>query len=185
MDIKIVKNKSLQVSDELQEFTQSKVNKLSRYGARLQSAVVTFTERASKNRSKAFQVEIVLHAPGQVLRNSEHGQSFQAALDSVVDELKVQLKKLRTKRLSKNREPLEMSMPAKAPEPKPAPKPAQPRISVKKFTLKPMSVEEAIMQLDLSGHDFFLFTTDKRLVNCVYKRSEGGYGLLVPETEIS
>ena len=121
MDIKIVKNKSLQVSDELQEFAQSKVDKLARYGARLQSAVVTFTEKASKNRAKAFQVEIVLHAPGQVLRNSEQGQSFQAALDSVVDELKVQLKKLRTKRLSKTREPLESMMPAKAPQPKPVP----------------------------------------------------------------
>lgn len=185
MDIKIVKNKSLQVSDELQEIALEKVNKLTRYGGRLQSAVITFTERASKNRAKAFKVEVVLHAPGQALRNTEEGQSFQAALDTVVDELKEQLKKLKAKRMSKNREPLEAIKPPKAPAPKAAAPVKQPRISVKKFTLKPMSVDEAIMQLEISGHDFFLFTTEKKLVHCVYKKAEGGYGLLVPETEIS
>jgi putative sigma-54 modulation protein len=183
LDIKIVKNKSLQVSDEIQEYAEAKVNKLIRYGGRLQSAVITFTERASKNRAKAFKVEVVLHAPGQVLRNVEESQSFQAALDNVVDELKEQLKKLKAKRIDKTREPSE---PEKASKKSAAKEAAvkRPRVTVKKFTLKPMGLDEAILQLNASGHGFFMFINEQKLMNCVYKRTEGGYGLLVPESEV-
>jgi putative sigma-54 modulation protein len=184
LDIKIVKGKNSEVSDELKEFTALKLGKLTRYGGRLESAVVTFTEHASKKRDKSFKVEVVLHAPGQVLRNVDTGASFNIALDSAVDELREQLKKLKTKRIDRHRDNSDIAQVLIA-EAQPAPE-QKPRrnIQVKKFNVKPMGLDEAILQLDASKHGFYLFVTEQKRINCVFKRSDGGYGLLVPETEI-
>jgi putative sigma-54 modulation protein len=184
LDIRIVKGKSSEVSDGLREYAELKVGRLTRYSSRLQAASITFQERASKNRDRAFRVEVVLHSAGKMLRVVEERPSFQAALDTAVDELKEQLKKLKAKRLGKARSapPFPVMVAPAAAEAPPAK--AQPRVVVKKFTLKPMSLEEAIMQLDLSGHDFFLFVSEQKLIQCVYKRDQGGYGLLVPESVV-
>jgi putative sigma-54 modulation protein len=184
LDIRIVKGKSSEISEELKEYTGLKLGKLTRYGGRLQSAVVTFTEKASKKRDQAYRVEVVLHAPGQTLRNVEESSSFQAGLDVAVDELRGQLKKLKAKRQGKSREHADIAqVTMRQMEPEPA-RPPRRKIEVKKFTLKPMSVDEALMQLELYGRGFYLFVTEQRTINCVFRRSDGGYGLLVPETDL-
>lgn len=184
MDIKLVKGKGTEISSEIKEYAELKMSKLTRYGAKLQSASITFTERASKKRDKAFRVDLVLHAPGQMLRNVEESSSFQSALDIAIDKLREQLKKQKAKRIDKNREPVDIAQVVKT-ESEPAPaRPRKYELAVKKFTLKPMSVDEAIMQLDLYKHGFYLFVNEQKRINCVFKRSDGGYGLLVPETEI-
>jgi len=184
LDIRIVKGKSSKVPDGLKEYAELKVGRLTRYSSRLQAATVTFEEGASKNRSRAFKVEVVLHSPGTMLRTVEENQSFQAALDTAVDELKEQLKKLKAKRLGKARSAQALPMMAAPAAAQAPPAKPQPRVVVKEFTLKPMSLNEAIMQLDLSGHDFFLFVSEQKLISCVYKRDQGGYGLLVPESVV-
>jgi putative sigma-54 modulation protein len=184
LDIKIVKGKNSDVSDELKLYVAEKLTKLTRYGGRLQAATATFTERASKKRDKAFKVEVVLHAPGQSMRCVDEGSSFQAALDMAVDALREQLKKQKAKRIDKNRETSDIAQVITAEaEPKPAKK-SRRKIEVRKFTLKPMSLDEAIMQLDLYDRDFYLFYNEQKHINCVFKRSDGGYGLMVPETDI-
>jgi putative sigma-54 modulation protein len=184
LDIKVVKGKGTEISAQIKEYADLKLSKLTRYGAKLQSASVTFTERASKKRDKAFRVEVVLHGPGQMLRNVEESSSFQSALDVAIDELREQLKKQKSKRIAKSRVPADIAQVVKA-EAEPAPeKPRKYELEVKKFTLKPMSLDEAIMQLDLYKHGFYLFVNEQKRINCVFKRSDGGYGLLVPETEI-
>ncbi len=184
MDIKLVKGKGTEVSAEIKDYAELKLGKLTRYGAKLQSASVTFTERASKKRDKAFRVDLVLHAPGQMLRNVEESGSFQSALDVAIDNMREQLKKQKAKRIDKYREPADIAQVVKA-EAEPAPeKTRKYELEVKKFTLKPMSLDEAIMQLDLYKHGFYLFVNEQKRINCVFKRSDGGYGLLVPETEI-
>jgi putative sigma-54 modulation protein len=184
LDIKIVKGKNSDVSNELKEKVALKLAKLTRYGGRLESAVVTLTEHASKKPDKSFKVEVVLHGPGQVLRNVDTGASFITALDSAVDELREQLKKLKTKRIDKHRDSTDIAQVLTA-EAQPAPE-KKPRrdMLVKKFNVKPMGLDEAILQLDANKRGFYLFVTEQKLVNCVFKRSDGGYGLLVPETEI-
>lgn len=184
MDIKIVKGKNSEISSELKEIIALKLAKLTRYSSRLDSAIVTLTEHASKKPDKSFKVEVVLHGPGQVLRNVDSGPSFSAALDSAVDELRGQLKKLKTKRIDKHREGSNIAqvLTAEA-QPEPEKKP-QRDIQVKKFNVKPMGLDEAILQLNAGKRDFYLFATEQKRVNCVYKRADGGYGLLVPETEL-
>jgi putative sigma-54 modulation protein len=184
LDIKIVKGKNSEVSDELKEYLALKLAKLTRYGGRLESAVVTLTEHASKKPDKSFKVEVVLHAPGQMLRNVDAGASFTAALDTAVDELRGQLKKLKTKRIDKHRDSADIAQVLTA-EAQPAPEKKPGRdMQIKKFNVKPMGLNEALLRLETGKRGFFLFVTEQKRVNCVFKRSDGGYGLLVPETEI-
>lgn len=184
MDIKIVKGKSSEVSEDLKEYTGMKLGKLMRYGAKLQSASVTFTERASKKRDKAFKVEVVLHAPGQALRNVEESVSFQAALDIAVDALREQLKKQKAKRIDKSRESGDIAQVITAEAQPQSALNTRRKIEIRKFTLKPMSLDEAIMQLELYDRGFYLFYNEQKHINCVFKRNDGGYGLMVPETDI-
>ncbi|MCH7472575.1 ribosome-associated translation inhibitor RaiA [bacterium] len=178
-----IKGKNCEIPDELREYTESKISKLTRYLSRLQSASVVFTENASKNRERSYRSEVVAHAPGQTLKIEEERESFQVAIDAAVDKLKRQLKKLKTKRIDRTREHPGLAAVVNASVGEPKDEEAGSTIEVKKFTLKPMSVHEAIMRLDISERDFFLFVNDQSSFNCVYKRGDGRYGLLVPETD--
>jgi putative sigma-54 modulation protein len=115
------------------------------------------------------------------MRSEEEDHTFYIALDSAIDKLKRQLKKLKTKRLDKSREHPGIAEVVNSDLERENRSEIR-SVMVKRFTLKPMSVDEAIMQLDMSGHDFFLFVNHDETINCVYKRSDGGLGLLVPET---
>ena len=180
MDIQI-KGKNLEVPDDLHEYTERKVAKLTKLAKRMNLVDVEFTEIASKKRSKSRRVEVVAHVPGLTMRSEEENQTFFIALDSAIDKLKRQLKKLKTKRLDKTREHPGIAKVVNSGLQEEDRSETR-NVIIKRFTLKPMSVDEAIMQLDLSGYDFFLFVSHDDSINCVYKRSDGGIGLLVPET---
>ena len=149
---------------------------------------VNFTKNASKKRDRAFRVEVVVHAPGQVLRSEEDESSFYVAIDSVTDKLRRQLKKLKSKREDKPREKASKAEAARK-RTRPAPVLSQlepaPIVYVERFAVKPMSAAEAIMQLETTGGDPLMFVNDQSVVNCVRKRAEGGFALYVPEDEIA
>jgi putative sigma-54 modulation protein len=178
-----VKGKNSSVTDEDIKYAERKIGKLEKISQRIQSATVTFTEHASKKRSKSFGVEVSLLALGQTLRGEEQKDSFRTALDSVVEKLEVQLRRVKTKRMDKTRDraaeevaPVE---PAVYEEEVPGPV-----VYVERFPAKPLATAEAIASLELAGREFFLFVNESATVNCVYKRRDGGYGLLVPEDEV-
>jgi putative sigma-54 modulation protein len=179
-----IKGKNSGVTDELIKYAERKIGKLEKYSQRIQSATVTFIEGASKKRSKSFGVEVALATPGATLRSQEEKDSFRTALDSVVEKLEEQVRRLKTKRIDKTRE-------RSAEEAVVAVEPAVyeeevlgPVVYVERFPAKPLSAAEAIANLELAGREFYLFVNESATVNCVYKRRDGGYGLLVPEDEV-
>jgi putative sigma-54 modulation protein len=182
----IIKGKNIEVAGDLEQYTQRKLAKLTKLSQRLQSAKATFTQNASKNRNKSYRVEVAIKAPGQTLRAEEDDGSFYSAVDAVLDKLRRQLKKLKSKRVDKSRgkaaaaevepeagEPVVVEeMDIKAPQ-----------ISIRQFPIKPMSMAEAIMQLEVTGGNLLLFVNEQSQVNCLRKRAKGGYVLFVPEEE--
>lgn len=182
MDIKIT-GKNLEVPDDLEQYAESKLAKLKKFSGRIQSAQVNLMDQASKDPRKAFRAEMVLHVPGTVLTAKDEAQSFYIALDGAMDKIVRQLKKNKTKRIDKTRESLSKTKPAAVADKVREDEGNDNGIEVRHFTLKPMSVEEAILQMENSGYGFFLFATENDQVNCVFKRTEGGYGLLLPESE--
>ena len=184
MDITI-KGKNCEVADDLVLYTERKLGKLAKISRRITDVTVTYIENSSKKRSQASRVEIVLNFPGQSIRAEDDKESSYLALDSALDKLRRQLKKVKTKRMDRGRGgPVDTLAAFEESEPGIAVELSGPTVYVERFPMKPISTPEAIMELKLSGRKFMLFVNEANSVNCVYMRSDGSYGLIVPEDEV-
>jgi len=164
--------KNIHVSNYLKELTIKKLGKLDKYF--YDETVVQVTLSVEKSR---HIVEVTIPFGGIVLRAEEVTGDMYASIDNVVDKIERQIKKHRTK--------LEKSLHQSAFKGVGAVDETEQEAKIvkkKKFDFKPMSLEEAILQLDLIDHNFFIFTNaDTDSVNILYKRKDGELGLIEPE----
>ena len=169
-----VRGKNVQVTPALKDHVDRRIGKLGRFFDTDQEAQVTLT--VEKDRHK---VEVTMPLNGYLLRGEEETGDMYASIDMVIDKLEKQVEKYKTRvsrkiRDASIREMLPLSEIAEEEEPQ--------LVRTKRFALKPMPVEEAIMQMNLIGHSFFVFSNaDTEEVNVVYKRKDGNYGLIEPE----
>lgn len=178
----IVRGKNLKVSDAIRERAENKIQKLGRHFHFLQDAQVTLGTQRN------WQIaEVTLQAAGHLLRAEERSNDMFASLDSAVEKLERQLRRHKGRFLRRGRsgtEPEEVSAEeGTVGEETPVEDFVMPRVvRTKRFTMKPMSVEEAVLQMELLGHDFFVFKNEEtEAVNVVYRRKEGNLGLIEPE----
>ncbi len=166
----------MDVSDSLREYTEKKLAKLDWFFEPDAEGQVKYTqEKGGKN-----IVEVTISHKGLLFRAEEATSDMYASVDKAVDKLSRQIRRHRTK-LDKR---VHVSMPEPAPEPEVEEAPEEERkvVRVKRFSMKPMSVEDAMMQMELLGHNFYLFDNAETGHVCVlYVRQDGDYGLL--ETE--
>ena len=170
--------KGMEVTDSLKARVEKKLTKLERYFQDDVEAQI----RLSQERGNRNIVEITISVGSVILRAEEVSNDMYMSIDRAVDKLNRQIRRHRTK--------LEKRLRAGAFEPV-ANEPAEPEeevatydlVRVKKFPVKPMHVDDAIAQMELLGHTFFLFMNEETDSMCVlYLRSDGSYGLLQPET---
>jgi putative sigma-54 modulation protein len=171
-----VKGRGVEVSDAIRSYAEKRLGKLER---QLPDPRIELELSAEHNPSiKAHHVaEATVWTKGPVLRARESSQDMRASIDQLVDKLERQVTRYREKK--KRRRP-RGAQPALD---EGVPMPEEPQIvRTKQFAVKPMSAEEAVLQLELVGHDFFVFrNADTDAINVVYRRDKGGYGLIEPE----
>jgi putative sigma-54 modulation protein len=176
-----LKGRNLEVSDAIRSYAEAKLGKLER---QLTDPRVELELTLEKNPSIAENhvAEATVWTTGPVLRAREASSDMHASIDQLVEKLERQISRYRTRGRSRRRRA------ARANEPAPDTMSAvqdetEPQIvKTKQFALKPMSAEEAVLQLELIGHDFFVFRSDDSgAVNVVYRRHDGGYGLIEPQ----
>jgi putative sigma-54 modulation protein len=174
-----VKGKNVELSPALRDYAQKKLGKLEKHLN--DSARVELELAAERNPSiGASQVaEATVWTRGPVLRARESSHDMKASIDLLVDKLERQAQRLREKRRRgpgrDHAQAVDFGGPAVVPE-----EPAI--VKTKQFAVKPMSPEEAVLQLELVGHDFFVFqNADTNGVNVVYRRRDGRYGLIEPQ----
>ena len=174
----IISGKNLEVSDGLKDYVEKKVGKLDRYLPSLTEARVELALEKTKNAKQRQVVQVTLRTNGTILRGEERSSDFGAAIDTVVDKLHRQIERYKTKH-SHARTPVE---PEVANAVAMAPGEEVRIVRKKRFHILPMTEEEAIEQMELLGHNFFLFAdrNDGKL-NVVYRRNDGDYGLIEPE----
>lgn len=180
----IVRSHHTTVDDDLREHADRKLRRLERLLPRLDDIVLEVAHEDTKAAAHRYRVQVTARAAGAILRAEERGGDPRNALDAVVDRLSQQARR-HTKRLRGRFPTRETEVAAPAGEGaavEDEDEAAMGRIlRVKEFEAKPMSQEEALAQIDLVGHDFFVFldsaTGDYAVL---YKRREGGYGLLCP-----
>lgn len=184
-----VRGKNASLEDGLQEYAEAELQKLNKYSlGELISASVSFTGKASRNPERATRVEIVLFGPGHSFHAEENGNSPEAAFDVALEKLKQQLRKIKEKRTDRTKHQKSTAEFANGNGAAYAPEPSTngngPQLLVEKFTIKPMGIREAVLQLDKARRDFFVFVGEQNQIHAVYKRPDGNIGLLVPENEL-
>lgn len=173
-----VNGRNFEISDALQERIEKKVGKLDKY-LRDDAEVQVRLSQEAKARNRA---EITITLGSAILRAEEAGPDMYACIDKTMDKIVRQIRRHRTKlekRLKVTASEIEKDI---APEEVEAVEDARELVRVKRFAVKPMTVEDAIAQMEMLGHSFFLFLNAETETTCVvYRREDGNYGLLMPE----
>ena len=166
--------KNIDVTPALREIVEKKISKLDKYFKPNVEARATLT--VQKN-SQIFEVTIPFN--GVILRCEESTDDMYKSIDLVQAKLERQIRKQRTKLQRRSNESLKFS---NFDEVALEEDDQGEIVKVKKFNIKPMSTEEAILQMELVEHNFFVFKdSDTDNVNVIYKRKDGNYGLLEPD----
>lgn len=176
MKITVV-GKNIPVTQGLKNMVESKIYKLSKYFSPEVNAKATLS--VQKNNQI---IEVTIPFNGVILRGEESHEDMYAAIDLVIEKIERQIRKQKTKlQKRKHGDSLRFQL---IPEyvPKKNEELECKIVKTKRFPVKPMSNEEAVLQMELLGHNFFVYmnsSTDE--VNVVYKRKDGQYGLIEPE----
>ena len=172
-----VKGKNVEVTDSIREYAEEKLSKLERQLADPTRVELELAVERNPSISQNHVAEATIWTKGPILRAREASADHKASIDQLVDKLERQVKRYREKRRSRRQQVPAAEIPEDA-----IPIEEEPRIvKSKQFAVKPMSPEEAVLQLELVGHDFFVFQNgDSGDVNVVYRRRDGAYGLIEP-----
>ncbi len=169
-----IRSRKFELTDEMKAYIEKRMAKYDRMLGGVDEINVLVSEQ--KNLKK---VEVTIPLHDVILRCEDTNPDFYTCVDNVAEKLGRPVRKHKTRLAKKMREGSEnkrviAAMPDNMEE-------AQ-LVKIKKFTTKPYSVDEAIMQMDLLGHNFFAFINeDTEQVNVVYVRHDGNYGLLEPD----
>ena len=174
-----VKGRNLEISDQIRQYAEDKLGKLDRLVNDPTRIELELAVEKNPSISDNQVAEATVWTKGPVLRAREASGDMKASIDQLVDKLERQVKRYRDKRRPRKHDRPE-SVP---PEPTPLEllEEGTAIVKVKQFAVKPMAPDEAVLQLELVGHDFFVFRnaeTDE--VNVVYRRRDGNYGLIEP-----
>jgi putative sigma-54 modulation protein len=176
-----VKGRNLEVSDAIRDYAEQKLAKLER---QLEDPRVELELAVERNPSiSASQVaEATIWTRGPVLRAREASSDMHASIDQLVEKLERQVTRYRTRGRSRRRRAARANGPAPEMAPVAAEDSGDEIVKTKTFAVTPLSPQEAVLQLELVGHDFFVFRNDDSgEVNVVYRRRDGQYGLIEPQ----
>ncbi len=170
----IITDLKARVSDDFKQLVEKKLSRFDRiFGEEATANVKVTVEKNSQC------VEITVRHNGRVYRTESVSESMNKSLDTALDLLARKIEKNKTKleRLFRGSQPGTFAEPEEEAETD-----SYEIIKRKAFIVKPMSAQEAILQMNLVGHQFFMFRDqDTNEINVVYRRKDGTYGLLEPE----
>ena len=176
MKINVI-GRQLNVYDDTKAMIEEKLAKLDKYFAEEASATVTLTHKRN-----FATLEITIKAANTLFRSEVDADTFRDALDKSIDNIERQIRKNKTKLRKKLREGIVPDGEIAAAVAVEENEESDIIIRTKKFEYTPMSPEEAVMQMNLLGHNFFVFNDSGTEKTCVvYKRKDGNYGLIEPE----
>jgi putative sigma-54 modulation protein len=180
MKLQVIGKNNVEVSETVEAYVEKKVGKLGRYLPTLDGGKVEISREGTKLPEQRFTVQVTLESRGTLIRAQEKSKDMHAAVDKVVDVLSKRIERYKGKLYDKNRGTSFTRQGAVIEEEEvEAPKRV---VKTKHFLVKPMPVDEAINQMELLGHNFFLFLdADTERLNLLYRRDDGNYGLIEPE----
>jgi putative sigma-54 modulation protein len=184
-----IRGNDIGVTDELREFARKRIQKLDRHIDRVIESKLELKKRHQRTGGDLITAQLTIQTGRRLLRAEEQAHDPLRAIDLVIDTMDRQVRKVHERRTDRkgrppvaatmhgvdesDQEELDFSIDAEE---------YSHIVRTKRFAVKPMDPEEAVEQMELLGHDFFLFhnVQDDRL-NVLYRRRDGTYGLLMPD----
>ena len=177
-----VTSKNMEISDGERQYLEKKLGRLAHHLPNITESTVEITRENTKEPQNRYVVQVTLNSRGTLLRGEVRAPALAAAIDNVADVLDRQIERFKGRRYDRGRREGERPEEIGSTVSEEEGEETERLVKTKRFSVKPMSVDEAIEQMELLGHEFFLFVNpDSNKFNVVYRRKDGNYGLLQPE----
>lgn len=176
-----VRGKNIEVTPALRDYVEKKASRITKYFSDVKEVNAVLSVKKNEH-----SVELTVSVNSIILRAQEKTEDMYTSIDLVVDKIERQITKYKTKLTRKFRnvpgpDASELFRSDLVPDSQVVDDEFK-IIKTKRFSIKPMAVEEAIMQMNLLNHDFYVyFDGDENAIRVVYKRDDGDYGLIAPE----
>ena len=183
----IFRGQHLHVEDQFREHATERLGKLSRYLPMADHAIVD-VRREAKGDVGRYVVQVTVSANGTFMRAEERNFDLLTAIDATADALSTQVKRFKEKKILRSEKRVHKG--DLVPQPQEPREPLPPDtemvlgrvVRLKHFPMKPMTEAEAIEQMEMLSHNFFLFEdADKGTIALLYRRQDGDYGMILPE----
>jgi putative sigma-54 modulation protein len=192
------RSRHVTVTDSLRKYATRKLSRLGRYLPLVDEAVIELKQEGGEN-ARRYVVQLTVNCDGTYLRAEERGPVLLPAIDAAADVLARQVRRYKDKvyHSDKHLKATRAALAGKAAEPEGEEVEEEEEeqgqdqeteivsgrvVRIKRFPVKPMTEEEAIEQMELLHHDFFLFfDADAGTYALLYRRREGDYGMIIPE----
>lgn len=176
MDVSIF-TRNMEMTPHLSEYVDQKVEKLDRYLPSIDEARMDLTVENTRSAAHSQVAQLTVRVRGKILRAEERTQDMFASIDAVLDKMHRQIARYKGKRQDRVHVVAE-----ELPVEEPTEDTRGEIVRVKRFDVLPMVPEEAVEQMELLGHSFYIFlNADEDAINVIYRRGDGNYGLLQPE----
>jgi putative sigma-54 modulation protein len=182
----VIQGKNIDITDAIREYVRHKIEKAVNHFQTLTTEVDVHLSVARNPRIPKQIAEVTIYANGAVVRAEESSENLYASIDLVADKIARQLRKYKEKRAERRCEKTKTAealgdQPVKELRLDRTPELPAEVVRTKYFAMPPMTIDEALEQLELVGHDFYMFrNAETGEINVVYERNHGGYGVLQP-----
>ncbi|EEU30144.1 ribosomal subunit interface protein [Limosilactobacillus coleohominis 101-4-CHN] len=171
-----IRGENVDLTDAIRDYVEKRISKINKFLEDNVDATAHVNLKVYKN--KTFKVEVTIPLPYLTLRAEETSNDMYASIDLVTDKLERQIRKYKTKVNRKSREKGLKNLEF-VPGDDGTEDDSLKIVRTKEISLKPMDSEEAVLQMDMLGHDFFIFQdADTNGTSVVYRRNDGRYGLI-------
>jgi putative sigma-54 modulation protein len=187
------RSRHVPITDSLRKYASRKLSRLSRYLPLVDETIIDLEQEGGENAHR-YVVQLTVNCDGTYLRAEERGSRLLPALDAAADVLTRQVRRYKEKVYRSDRHLMarEAATVGKVAAPEEVEEEEEQEVDeeivlgrvvrVKRFHVKPMTEEEAIEQMELLGHDFFIFfDADADTYALLYRRRDGTYGMIIPE----
>lgn len=179
----IIQGKNIEVTDRLREYVEKKVGRLDRYMSNITEARVELSTESARSAEHRQVAQLTLRARGKILRAEERTDDIFSSIDTMINKIHRQIARYKGKRRDRGRGVEELPLPDEfyAEHEEEEDELFRRIVRIKRFDIVPMDEEEAVEQMELLGHDFFVFyNINDDGINVLYRRRDGNYGLIQP-----
>ena len=179
----LITGKNVEISPAIEKYLELKLGRLDRHLPDIDEYKVEVSLEKAKSPAERYVVQVTVNSRGTLLRAESRAAVLDAAIDSVSDVLARQIERYKGKLQDRRRKSSQAKRQTVTSGTEMG-EPTRPMVKEKRFVVKHMSLNEATEQMELLGHDFFLFLgTDSGKLRLIYRRRDGDYGLIEPELE--